>query len=77
MLKEDIRLGMRVMDKNLLVTYTWIKSYGSVCSMCGFPSPLFLWENEPIINTFGDSYRGKYCVDCAGVEDLVPLFTVV
>ena len=73
---EDIRVGMRVMDKNLLVTYTWIKSYGSVCSMCGYPDQFYLWEDEPIINTFGNSYRGKYCVDCAGIEDLVPLFTV-
>ena len=71
--KQDIKLGMKVIDRTLNVTYTWIKSYGSVCDMCSYPDKFYLWEDEPIINTFGDIYRGKYCVDCAGVQDLEPI----
>lgn len=77
MKKEDIRIGMKVIDRSIDVTYTWIMSYRSVCSMCDSPSKLFLWEDVPIINTFGDSWRGKYCIECAGTENLEPVVQAV
>ena len=70
MFESEIKVGVRVIDPTLKVTYTWVKGHNSVCSMCGFPSPLFLMEDESIVNNFGDMYRGKYCQDCAGIKDL-------
>ena len=83
--KKDIKIGMTVTDPALNAFYTWVSGKRQVsgdtidilCSMCSYPDSLMLYENEPIINTFGDSYRAYYCVDCAGVEDLVPVFTTV
>lgn len=83
--KKDIHVGLRVADPTLKVFYTWVSGQRNVsgdtidilCSMCGYPDSFMLYENEPIVNTFGDSYRAFYCVDCAGIEDLVPVFTTV
>jgi hypothetical protein len=83
--KSDIKVGMTVADPTLKVFYTWVSGQRKVsgdtidilCSMCSFPDSFMLYENEPVTNTFGDSYRAYYCVDCAGTEDLVPVFTTV
>jgi hypothetical protein len=83
---EDIQIGMTVSDPTIKVFYEWVSGVRRIsnletihilCSMCGFPSKYMLYEKEPITNTFGDSYRAYYCIDCAGVEDLVPIFTKV
>lgn len=75
---HEIKVGMKVIDRTLNVTYTWIRSNNSICYFCGFGCRGFtLWEDLPIINTFGDVYRGKYCVDCAGIKDLEPVVQAV
>jgi len=58
-----------------------------LCSLCSSPSKFMLHEKEPVINTLNDfdfttplsdnTKRRYYCIKCAGIEDLVPLFTVV
>lgn len=73
MQKVDIKSGMKVIDKTLNVTYTWVKGWSGTCSTCDYPDSFLLFEDEPIVNTFGDSYRGKYCTDCAGLESLEPI----
>jgi hypothetical protein len=83
--RKDIHVGLKVADTSIKFSYTWVAGQRKVsddvidilCSMCGYPDSFMLYENEPVVNTFGDSYRAYYCVDCAGIEDLVPVFTTV
>lgn len=75
--KSDIKAGMKVIDTTLNVTYTWVKGWKSICSTCNYPDSFLLVEDEPIVNRFGDSYRGKYCTDCAGLESLEPIVQLV
>jgi hypothetical protein len=77
MVKDEIKSGLKVIDKTLNVTYTWVSGWTSLCSFCNYPDSFLLIEDEPIVNSFGDSYRGKYCVDCAGLESLEPIVKAV
>jgi hypothetical protein len=77
MFKSEIRNGVRVIDKTLGVTYTWQYAYGNRCMFCASLGSWLLVEDEPIINTFGDSYRSKCCVDCAGLKDLQVIVKVL
>ena len=77
--EEDIKAGLKVIDTQLKVKYTWIHGWRSTydggkswipCMMCGEKSAYILSEDEPIRNTFGDVYRGQYCTECAGLDNL-------
>jgi hypothetical protein len=70
MFKSEIRHGVNVIDKTLGVTYTWRHAYGNRCMLCASLGSWLLVEDEPIVNAWGDSYRSKCCVDCAGLDNL-------
>ncbi len=82
--KNDIQVGLKVCDPTIKVYYTWVSGQYTVsdepiqllCSMCGYPDKFMLREDEPVVNTFGDSYRAHYCMDCSGWEDLVYTFKI-
>jgi len=89
---EDIKVGMTVSDPTIKVFYEWVNGVRRIdnletihilCSICSSPSNYMLYEkDETIWNTrravLDSEYKRRYyCIKCAGIEDLVPLFTVV
>jgi hypothetical protein len=75
--RSEIKLGMKVIDRKLGMTYTWIKYYGVNCSMCLFPATIYLYEDDVSLDNFRNPKREKFCIDCAGVQDLEPIVKAV
>jgi hypothetical protein len=80
--RTDIKDGLRVIDTRHTpdVTYTWITGgrfidgelISYVCDNCGYPDQFVLREDEEV-----HGLRGTFCIQCAGLEDLEPIVSIV
>lgn len=80
--RSEIRAGLRVRDsKTPEMIYTWISGgrfingelISWVCDNCSFSDQFILQEDFEL----GGLPLGKFCVDCAGLDDLEPIVQLV
>lgn len=82
MKRSEIKPGLKVRDtKTPEMVYTWISGgqfingdlISFVCDNCSFPDQYLLQEDFEL----GGLPMGKFCIDCAGLNDLEPLVRLV